>query len=99
MEQLVRTTHDDAAVGGRSARAQRYIPEAVYAELMSLLEEHGRKATRQNKIVSHETVDVRKDHLLLALRELRGLGYKLESVYNLRQKHVEALATTSPRFQ
>ena len=92
MEQSDRTRHEDAAVGGRSARAQRYLPEAVYAELMSLLEEHGRKATRQNKIVSHETVDVRKDHLLLALRELRGQGYKLESVYNLRQKHVEALA-------
>ena len=92
MEQGVCTAQSGVAVGGRTVRAQRYLPEAVYMELMRLLEEHGRKATRQNKIVSHETVDVRKDHLLLALRELRGLGYKLESVYNLKQKHVEALA-------
>jgi site-specific recombinase XerC len=92
MEDAVPIPQQDVANGGRRARAQRYIPEAVYLELMSLLEEHGRKATRQNKIVSHETFDVRKDHLLLVLRELRGLGYKLESVYNLKQKHVSALA-------
>ena len=76
---------------GRSASVQRYLPEKFYAELMDLLREHGRKAIRQNKIVSHETTEVRKDLLVLSMRELRGLGYKLETPQSLQQRHVFAL--------
>lgn len=75
-----------------SEALQRMLPEEFYTELMELLREHGRGAVRQNKIVSHETMDNRKEMLTLSMRELRGLGFKLESPYNLQQKHIEALA-------
>lgn len=81
---------------GRVTRAQSYLPDEFFNELMGLLQEHGNKATRQpkgaTKIVSHETQEARKEHLTLAMRELRALGYKLESPYNLKQRHVQALA-------
>lgn len=83
----------NAATSGRPPLVQRHLPEKFYTELMDLLREHGRKAIKQNKIISHETMDVRKDLLILAMRELRGLGYKLESPSNLQQRHVQALVT------
>lgn len=72
--------------------SQGYLPEKLWNELNALLKEHGRKATRQNKIVSHETTDTRYESLRRSFRDLRGLGYKLESVFNLKQRHVSALA-------
>lgn len=71
---------------------QRMLPEEFYSELMTLLREHGRIALRQDKIVSHETMDNRKELLVMSMRELRGLGFKLETPRNLQQRHVEALA-------
>lgn len=71
---------------------QRPLPEKFYTELMELIRANGREAIRQNKIVSHETSDNRRDLLVLAMRELRGLGFTLESPHNLQQRHVRALA-------
>ena len=77
---------------GWGAFTHRYLPEPFYAELMQLLDENGRKAIRQKKIVSHRTMEVRKEQLVLCMRQLRGLGYKLESPRSLQQRHVRALA-------
>lgn len=76
---------------GRGGRAQSYLPERFYSELMELLREHGRKAMRKNKTISHETMDARKELLVLSMRELRGLGHKLETPYRLQRRHVSAL--------
>lgn len=81
-----------AGRGGRRKSIQLHLPEEFYAELMDLLKEHGRTAIRENKIVSHRTMEVRKDLLIQSMRELRGLGYKLKSPHNLQQRHVTALA-------
>lgn len=70
---------------------QRPLPEGFYTELMDLIRENGRGALRQDKIVSHETMDNRRELLMLAMRELRGLGFQLESPRNLQQRHVRAL--------
>lgn len=84
----------DALVGrvGRQKSIQLHLPEEFYAELMELLKEHGRTAIRENKIVSHRTMEVRKELLIQSMRELRGLGFKLKSPHNLQQRHVTALA-------
>ena len=76
----------------KSSASQSYLPERLWGELNALVKEHGRKATRQNKIVGHETTDARRERLVLSFRELRGLGYKLETVQNLQQRHVHVLA-------
>lgn len=86
-----RTTADGDQSKNSSA-SQSYLPERLWSELNALVKEHGRKATRQNKIVGHETTDARRERLVLSFRELRGLGYKLETVHNLQQRHVHALA-------
>lgn len=70
---------------------QRRLPEKFYSELMDLLRQNGRGALRQDKIVSHETMDHRKELLILSMRELRGLGFKLETPRNLQLRHVRAL--------
>ena len=84
----------DALAGrvGRRKSIQLHLPEEFYAELMELLKEHGRTAIRENKIVSHRTMEVRKELLIQSMRELRGLGFKLKSPHNLQQRHVTALA-------
>lgn len=71
---------------------QRRLPDKFYEELMALIVENGRKANRQNKIVSHETGDTRKELLLQSMRELRGLGFRMNSPRSLQQRHVHALA-------
>lgn len=72
-------------------RAQGALPQALYDELIELIKAHGREANRTNKIVSHETGDVRREMLLLSFRELHGLGYRLQSATSLQQRHVKAL--------
>lgn len=75
----------------RSKDVQRRLPDSFYTELMDLIRENGRGALRQDKIVSHETMDHRRELLTLAMRELRGLGFRLQSPRNLQQRHVRAL--------
>jgi len=70
---------------------QSYLPKQFYTALKELIRQNGRKAVRGTKVVSHETQDQREECLILSMRELRGLGYKLESPYNLKQRHVFAL--------
>ena len=85
--------NEKAVEGALSTKdLQRPLPEKFYTELMELIRANGREAIRQNKIVSHETSDNRRDLLVLAMRELRGLGFTLESPHNLQQRHVRALA-------
>lgn len=79
---------------GQANAPQGYLPESIWNELVALLKEHGRKATRQNKIVGHETTDSRRESLVRSFRDLRMLGYKLETVHNLQQRHIRALATS-----
>ena len=75
-------------------RAQGTLPQALYDELIELIKAHGREANRTNKIVSHETGDVRREMLLLSFRELHGLGYRLQSANSLQQRHVNPTPRT-----
>lgn len=79
-----------AAIGKVKA-VQAHLPEKLWNELYTLFKNNARQAARQSKIVGHETTARRKESITRSLRELRGLGYKLESVYNLQQRHVFAL--------
>lgn len=71
---------------------QQRIPQGMVAEIDRLLEKHGRQAARQHKIVAHDTTTRRRVTLIRCFRELRGLGFKLQSVHNLQQRHIVILA-------
>lgn len=79
------------AANGKVKAVQAHLPEKLWNELYTLFKNNARQAARQSKIVGHETTARRKESITRSLRELRGLGYKLESVYNLQQRHVFAL--------
>lgn len=96
MEQTVEPSehlnHKRNPVTGSTAAIQKPLTEEFYRELEDLVKANGKDAIRQNKIVSHETRYARLEKLIRAFRELRGLGYRLDSPHNLQQRHVEALA-------
>ncbi len=87
IEQAVETEVGNAPMESRQA----HLPEKLWNELHTLFKENGRQAARQNKIVGHETTARRKESMVRSFRELRGLGYKLESVFNLQHRHILAL--------
>lgn len=59
--------------------------------LADILRVHGRVSATEARRISYETAAKRGDVLFSAFRELRDLGYKLDSVRSLKPKHVEAL--------
>ncbi len=55
-------------------------------------ENNGASSRRPNAVSSSATQKKRRENLFSAFADLRALGYKIESVRNLRTKHVKALA-------
>ena len=55
-------------------------------------ENNGASSRRPNAASSSATQKKRRENLFSAFADLRALGYKIESVRNLRTKHVKALA-------
>nr|WP_294865294.1 integrase domain-containing protein [uncultured Pseudogulbenkiania sp.] len=78
--------------GNKSKLAIR--PGDYKRELTDLLHEKAHGHARKNKIVASATIKKRKEVLFLAFRQLRELGFKLQSVQNLRPKHIQALFKT-----
>ncbi|WP_084612680.1 integrase domain-containing protein [Pseudogulbenkiania sp. MAI-1] len=60
-------------------------------ELNQLIHANAHGHARKDKVVSMATIKKRADILFQSFRQLRELGYKLQSVRNLRQRHIEAL--------
>lgn len=60
-------------------------------QLLDLVATHANRHARKKKIVSDETQQKRKQQLMQCFTELRGLGYRIEDVTNLRETHVRAL--------
>jgi len=62
-------------------------------ELTNLLQLKGRVSAgkRTPKPISDRTLDAREAILFMCMRQVRGLGYDIKSVYSLRGRHVEAL--------
>ena len=100
MEQLIEVTQEAQEIKhaqgqqkhGSTSEIQLPLTDSFYAELEELVKANGKDAIRQNKIVSHETRQSRMEKLIRSFRELRGLGFRLESPHNLQQRHVTALA-------
>jgi integrase len=90
---LFRAIYTSLATKQKGSRElQRRLPDGFYNEIREILKEFGRNALRQDKIISHETMEMRRELLLLSFRELYGMGFKLKSPRNLQRRHVEALA-------
>ena len=61
------------------------------ASLATVLKAHN-GAKQDGSVASHATQDKRADVLFAGFRELRALGYKLDSVISFRGKHMKVLA-------
>ncbi len=61
-------------------------------ELVEIFREHIRKSARREwEMVGSRTVELRKQAILNFFSDLAHLKYKIESVYNLKQKHLVAV--------
>lgn len=60
-------------------------------ELNLLVHSNAHAHARKDKIVSAATIQKRADVLFLLFRQLRVMGFKFQSVRNLRPKHIQAL--------
>jgi len=71
----------------------RVAPGDWKRELTNLLQMKGRVSSgkRTPKPISDRTLDAREAILFMCMRQVRGLGYDIKSVYSLRGRHVEAL--------
>lgn len=70
----------------------KVIEKGLKTILMELIVRHGKvKAVGRKKPVSNRTQDWRESALFLMFRELKALGYKLDTPYGFREKHLKAL--------
>jgi integrase len=63
-------------------------------EIRELVETSGHRAGRRkvgSGVLSLRTQEAREEELIISFRQINNLGFKLESVYGLREKHVSAL--------
>jgi site-specific recombinase XerC len=76
-----------------------YLPASFMMELSNLIAIHGKTTNLKRpgagkavaKVVGFDTLKARHYALIRSFRELRAMGFKMESPRNLREKHVEAL--------
>ncbi len=61
------------------------------SSLASVLKEHNSIKASDGTVASHETQHKRSTLLYQAFTDLREMGYKLDSVSQLKGRHVEAL--------
>ena len=59
--------------------------------LATILHEHGKKSANGDRVLSMATKDKRSTVLYTAMRQLRGMGYRLEDPAHIKEKHVAAL--------
>lgn len=67
------------------------IPKGCRNEIYLICKENGKKAARTKKNVGTATQDKRRASILLFFSDLFLLGFKIESIFNLKQKHVKAV--------
>jgi len=59
--------------------------------LADLLRKQGKYSADGKKAVSFATRQARKEHLFKTVKDLRSLGFKIDNLYNLKTKHINAL--------
>jgi hypothetical protein len=67
------------------------IHKRLHNEIITILQENRDKAAKKEKKVGARTMEIRKTDVLGFFSDLMFLGYRLESVYNLKQKHLVAV--------
>lgn len=81
-------------VNGKNASyrsGSKVIPSRVRYELVEIMREHLTKGATKDKKVGSRTAELRKTVILSFFSDLFHLRYRIESVHNLRQKHLEAV--------
>jgi integrase len=59
--------------------------------LADLLRTQGKYSANSKKAVSFATQQARKEHLFKIVKDIRNLGFKINNLYNLKNKHINAL--------
>ena len=67
------------------------IHKRLHNEIISILQANRDKAAKKEKKVGARTMEIRKTDVLGFFSDLMFLGCRLESVYNLKQKHLVAV--------
>ena len=81
-------------VNGRNSAyksGSKHIHPKLRYELIQIMRENLTRGVTKDKKVGGETADKRKEVILGFFSDLLHLRYKIESVHNLKQKHLEAV--------
>jgi len=83
----------DESVEVKQKRPQEYLSKEFMDELVCLMKKEGTVAAHgRGKVVGFETKKVRYHALVQGFKELKALGFKLQSPTGLQERHVKALA-------
>lgn len=83
----------DESVEVKQKRPQEYLSKEFMDELVCLMKKEGTVAAHgRGKVVGFETKKVRYHALVQGFKELKALGFKLQSPKGLQERHVKALA-------
>ena len=81
-------------IGGHNApykSGSHSIKPKLRYELVEIMREHITKGAKKNKVIGSRAVELRKQVILNFFSDLAYLGYKIESIHNLKQKHLVAV--------
>src|ERR1035437_9642384 len=80
-------------VNGKNSRhkTEQRIPKSCANEIELVLQEHRDKAAHKEKKVGQGTQDKRATVINGFFSDLFSLGYKIDSIHNLREKHLVAV--------
>lgn len=81
-------------VNGKNSKyrsGSKRIPKDCRNQIYVICKENGRNAASSEKSVGTATQNKRKADILLFFSDLFNLGFKIESIFNLKQKHVKAV--------
>lgn len=70
---------------------EHYIPKRCKHQIEMVLKENRDKAAHKEKKVGYETQAKRKTVIMGFFSDLFHLGFKIESIYNLKEKHLKAV--------
>lgn len=86
--------HKPGRVNGRNSQyrsGEHRIPRRLLLQIHTIVKEHRDKAAHKDKKVGNVTQERRMQTILGFFSDLMYLGYKIESVHNLGQKHLIAV--------
>jgi len=68
-----------------------FVPKKIYHQVEVLLQQNRDKAAKSDKKVSARTQEIRRTNIRNFFSDLFKLKYKIQSVYNIKPKHLEAV--------